>query len=53
MTKHLKSNKNKSSNSDLFKRSIINRLTINGMTANYKRFDILVCNLFIDIKVLT
>ncbi len=34
MTKHLKSNKKKSTNSDLFKKSITNRLRINGMTAN-------------------
>jgi hypothetical protein len=50
MTKHLKSNKKKSTNSDLFKKSITNRLRINGMTANNKRFNVLFCNLFIAIK---
>ncbi len=50
MTKHLKSNRNKLSNSDLFKKSIINRLRINGMIANNKRFDILFRILFIAIK---
>ncbi len=50
MTKHLKSNKNKSTNSDLLKKSIINRLRINGLTANNERFDFLFRILFIAIK---